>query len=339
MLARDAPGRKDIDVNINFNGQVAIVTGAGGGLGREYALELAKRGARLVVNDLGGLGSGTDADTTPADSVVSEIRAAGGTAVANHASIATRGGGETLVKTALENFGRIDALICNAGYLHTGQFSELSDEKIDAMVDVHLKQAFYVGQSAFRTMKQQGYGRILLTGSASGFFGHPGQAGYGAAKAGLLGLSNVIALEGEAFGITSNVLLPAAYTRLATSQDWTWLADYPEFAKMMEQMDGGPVSERIGPEWVMPLAVYLVSPDCKSTHGVYSAVGGRYARVFVGATAGWQSAELPTVEEIASAWSKIEERSGFFEPMSVYHEVQDINLAWAPDGSTAQQIG
>jgi NAD(P)-dependent dehydrogenase (short-subunit alcohol dehydrogenase family) len=315
--------------DIGFAGQVAIVTGAGGGLGREYALELARRGASVVVNDLGGLGSGADASPEPADAVVAEIRDAGGTAVASHASVATRAGGESIVRTALDHFGRVDALICNAGYLHTGRFEELPDERIDSMIDVHLKAAFHVGQPAFRAMKRQRYGRLLFTASASGFFGHPGQASYGAAKAGLLGLSNVLALEGEAFGVQSNLLLPAAYTRLATSQDWTWLADYPGFARMLEEMEGAPVSERIAPSWVTPLAVYLVSRQCRATHGAYSAVGGRYARVFIGATHGWRSAELPSVEALAAAWETVEDRADFGEPLSVYHEVMDINRSWA----------
>ncbi len=316
-------------MDISFEGQVAVVTGAGGGLGKEYALELARRGASVVVNDLGGLGTGDDATPEPANLVVDEIRDSGGVAVASHASVATRDGGESIITTALTEYGRVDALICNAGYLDTGKFDELPDEKINSMIDVHLKGAFFVGQAAFRVMKRQGYGRILFTGSSSGYFGNPGQASYGAAKTGLLGLSNIIAVEGEAHGIRSNVLLPGANTRLASSQDWTWVADYPELGAMIERAQNAPSSERIDPRWVMPLAVYLVSQQCQATHGTYSAVGGRYARVFVGTTPGWYSAELPSVEAIASAWDAVENRTGFTEPLTPYHELCDINDGWA----------
>jgi NAD(P)-dependent dehydrogenase (short-subunit alcohol dehydrogenase family) len=314
---------------IRFDGRTAIVTGAGSGLGREYALELARRGARIVVNDLGGSGAGDGTSTAPADAVVAEIQSSGGTAIANYDSVATRDGGERIVRAAVEAFGGVDILISNAGILRNGRFDELTDAQIDAVFSVHLKGAFYVGQPAFKVMKQKRYGRILFTASSSGLFGHPWQANYAAAKAGLAGLSNVVALEGADFNITSNALLPAAWTRLADEIDWGWRAECAQvddaFAKMTPPSDPA----RLSPRSVAPLALFLVSEQCRATHGLYSAAHGRYARVFIGATQGWVSAEPSkvTVEDIAAHWERVEERASFTEPLSVYHEVLDTEQA------------
>jgi NAD(P)-dependent dehydrogenase (short-subunit alcohol dehydrogenase family) len=324
--------------DVRFDGRVAIVTGAGGGLGRSFALELARRGARVLVNDVGCSGSGQGAAAAPADRVVEEIREAGGTAIANHDSVASSAAGQRIIEQAMDAFGRVDILISNAGILRSSRFDSTPDEDIDAVLDVNLKASFYVGRLAFRQMKSQGYGRMLFTASASGLFGHPWQATYGASKAALLGLSNVIALEGADFGIHSNVLLPAALTRLAETVDWGFLSESSEIAESLKRLEGSADrrQRRLGPEWVMPLAVYLVSEYCNASHGAYSAVSGRFARVFVGATPGWSPETLASVEDVAAMWPQIEARQDFAEPASVYHEAeQAVGRARTPKASSS----
>jgi NAD(P)-dependent dehydrogenase (short-subunit alcohol dehydrogenase family) len=314
---------------IRFDGRTAIVTGAGSGLGREYALELARRGARIVVNDVGGSSAGEGASTAPADAVVAEIRSTGGVAIANYDSVATRSGGESIVRTAVDAFGGVDILISNAGILRNGRFDELTDAQIDAVIAVHLKGAFYVGQPAFKLMKQNRYGRFLFTASSSGLFGHPWQANYAAAKAGLAGLSNVVALEGADFNITSNALLPAAWTRLADEIDWGWRAECAQVDDAFRKMAPPSDPARLATRSVAPLAVFLVSEQCRASHGLYSACHGRYGRVFIGAAQGWVCADPSkvTVEDIAAHWDRVEDRGSYTEPLSVYHEVVDVEHA------------
>lgn len=201
---------------IGFDGHVAVVTGAGGGLGRAHALLLAARGARVVVNDLGGSPDGTGADASPADAVVKEVLEAGGEAVANYDSVATPEGGEAIIQTALDAFGTVDIVINNAGILRDKSFAKIPVADFDVLLDVHLRGAFYVSQPAFRVMKEKRFGRFLHTTSASGLFGNFGQAqgNYAAAKTGLVGLSNVLAIEGVKSNITSNVIAPIAKSRL-----------------------------------------------------------------------------------------------------------------------------
>lgn len=309
---------------IRFDGRVAVVTGAGGGLGRAYALELARRGASVVVNDIGVGTSDSGLQYRLADLTVTHIRAAGGIAEANYDTVATPQGGRAIVETALNRFGRLDIVISNAGILRASRFDETEDVDIDAVIDINLKGAFHVGRPAFRVMKAQGYGRLLFVASASGLFGHPWHAAYACSKAGLLGLSNVLALEGADHGITSNALLPAALTRMAETVDFTFLAECTDVRKSLQRLEaaGEQTERRLQPEWVMPLAVYLVSETCTATHGAYSAVSGRYSRVFVGATRGFAPDGTVDVERVAAGWSRIEDRQGYSEPVSVYHEAE-----------------
>jgi NAD(P)-dependent dehydrogenase (short-subunit alcohol dehydrogenase family) len=295
---------------ISFDQRVAIVTGGGGGLGRTYALELARRGARVVINDLGGSTDGTGSGSSAADNVVAEITAAGGEAIANYASVATPDGGADITRAALDAFGTVDIVINNAGNLRDKAFHNLSFEDLDAVLDVHLKGAFYVTQPAFRVMKEKGYGRILFTASAAGVFGNFGQSNYGAAKMGLVGLSNVVAVEGAKSGITSNVIAPLAKSRL--TEDLL-----------------GPLAESLDPGLVTPLSLYLVSETNELTHEVYSVGGGRYARVFVGVVPGWiaDKGTSPTLEDIRDHIDRIRNEDGYIVPSSIGDEMRIVAKA------------
>jgi len=296
--------------DIRFDGRVAIITGAGGGLGKTYALELGRRGASVVVNDLGGSADGTGAGSVMADEVVKQINEAGGKAVANYDSVATPEGGEAIVKTAIDNFGKVDIVINNAGILRDKTFVKLSPEELEIVIDVHLKGAFYVSQPAFRNMKENGYGRLLFTASAAGIFGNFGQTNYGAAKMGLVGLSNVLAQEGAKYNIKSNVIAPIAKTRLT------------------EQLLGA-MADKLEPDCVTPLSVYLVSEACEHTREIYDVGGGRYARIFIGMNEGWTkgAGEPATVEEIAANIDQIRDTSEYTIPDSIAGEMQAVMKA------------
>ncbi len=295
---------------ITFDGRVAIVTGAGGGLGRSYAVEMARRGARVVVNDLGGAVDGTGAGTRAADVVVEEIKAAGGEATASYDSVSSPEGGQAIVQTALDRFGTVDIVINNAGILRDRSFANLTLEEMHGVIDTHLKGAFYVSMPAFRVMKEKGYGRFVHTSSNSGIFGNFGQTNYGAAKAGLVGLSNVLAIEGAKYGILSNVIAPTARTRM--TEDIL-----------------GPLAEMLDPEQVMPMVVYLASEANQVTHEIFTAGGGRFGRIFIGTNQGWFSGVkvVPSVEEVAAHLDEIRDISEFEIPMSINDEIAIIGRA------------
>jgi len=282
---------------ISFDGRVAIVTGAGGGLGRTYALELARRGASVVVNDLGGSVNGEGGSDAAAQKVVDEIKAAGGEAVPSYDSVSTPEGGENIVKTAVDAFGKVDVVINNAGILRDKSFAKMTWDDLNAVLDVHLKGAFHVSQPAFKVMKENGYGRFVHTSSNSGIFGNFGQANYGAAKMGLVGLSNVLAIEGQKSGILSNVIAPVARTR------------------MTEELMGE-ASKLLDPELVTPMVVFLASEQCQLTHETFSAAAGRYARIFVGLTEGWYAGKgaTPTAEDVLDHLDDIEKQDGYIVP-------------------------
>jgi NAD(P)-dependent dehydrogenase (short-subunit alcohol dehydrogenase family) len=252
---------------LRFDDRVAVVTGAGRGLGREYALLLASRGAKVVVNDAGGSLTGEGLDAGPAEQVVGEITAAGGDAVACTASVATREGGDAIINTAVERFGRIDILIHNAGNVRRGSLKEMSYEDFDAVLDVHLRGAFNVVRPAFPIMCQAGYGRIVLTSSIGGLYGNHGVANYAVAKAGVIGLSNVAALEGAADGVTCNVIVPAAVTRMAEGID---TSAYPP----------------MGSELVAPVVGWLAHESCSVNGELFIALAGRVARAVVAESPG-----------------------------------------------------
>lgn len=297
---------------IDFNDQVAVVTGAGRGLGREYALELARRGAAVVVNDLGGTMAGQGSDTAVADQVVEEITASGGTAVASYDSVDSPEGGEAIVRTAVERFGRLDAVVSNAGIFNSIPFDELSAEEWRRMLSVHLDGGFYLAQPAYRVMKSQGYGRFVFVASSAGMFGQHLEAHYAAAKSGLVGLTNVIALEGAPHGILANTVLPFGISRMVTET----LGD----PKVLE--DNG-FFKAIRPELVAPLVVYLASRDCGLSHQNFSACAGRFARVFVGLGEGWMAPpdSNPSADDIATHLAEVAATEPFTIPGSIYDEV------------------
>ncbi|MEX3854947.1 SDR family NAD(P)-dependent oxidoreductase [Paraburkholderia sp. BR10923] len=315
----------DADSTIRFDGRVAIVTGAGSGLGRDYAKALAARGAAVVVNDLGTDPRGNVLSDIGARSaalgVVEEIGTAGGKAIACHESCATRAGGTAIVDAALNAFGRVDVLIHNAGFLRNAPFEELTDEQIRSIMDVHLMAAFYVGQPAWRAMQAAKYGRIVLTSSASAMFGSVWQANYGAAKAGLVGLMNNIGAEGEKYGIQVNTLLPCGASRLGQGSD-EWPADFHD--GMPE--DFALVAPGIRNEFVVPMAIWLASERCKANRALYTATGGRFARVFVGEADGWlsQHGRPPTPEDIERHLAEIDDTTHFDQPQSVWGEFESI---------------
>lgn len=252
---------------LRFDGQVAVVTGAGRGLGCEYAQLLARRGARVVVNDHGGSLGGDGTDATPAERAVEAIKAVGGEAVACAESVTTREGGEAIIGTALEHYGRLDILIHNAGNVRRGSLKEMSYEDFDAVLDVHLRGAFNVVRPAFPVMCQAGYGRIVLTSSIGGLYGNEGVANYAAAKAGVIGLANVAAIEGADDGVACNVIVPAAVTRMAEGID---TSAYPP----------------MGAELVAPVVGWLAHESCSVTGEIFIALAGRVARAVIAESPG-----------------------------------------------------
>lgn len=254
-------------MTFRFDGRVAVITGAGRGLGRDYALLLASLGAKVVVNDPGAAISGENVDAGPAHEVVQEIRVAGGEAVACVESVATAEGGQAIIEAALDNYGRIDILIHNAGNNRYASLSEMSYDDFDAVLDVHLRGAFHVVRPAFPLMCEAGYGRIVLTSSIGGIYGNANVANYAASKAGMIGLSNVAAIEGADHGVRSNVIIPAALTRLAEGLD---TSAYPP----------------MGPELTAPLVGWLAHESCSATGEMYAGIAGRMAKVFIAETPG-----------------------------------------------------
>ena len=287
--------------DLGFDGKVAIITGAGGGLGRSHALELARRGAHVVVNDLGGSVDGVGGDDSAAQKVVDEIEAAGGEAVANHDSVATPEGGKAIVQAALDAWGKVDIVINNAGILRDTSFAKMTPEQLNPVLDVHLKGAFHVTQPAFVQMKEQGYGRIVNTSSGAGIFGNFGQTNYGAAKMGLVGFTNVLAQEGAKYNIKANAIAPVAATR-------------------MTENILGPLLDKLGPEYITPVAVFLAHESCDVTGEIYSCGGGRVARIFVGVTPGIVEHDL-TVETMAERLAEIRNEDGYQVPTSMNEEM------------------
>ncbi len=285
---------------LGFDGKVAIITGAGGGLGRQHALLLASRGALVVVNDLGGAVDGTGSDKGAAERVVDENTAAGGEAVADTNSVATPEGGEGIVQTAIDAFGRVDIVVNNAGILRDKAFHNMEPDLMNPVFDVHLKGAFHVTKPAWVRMREQGYGRIISTSSAAGIFGNFGQTNYGAAKMGLVGFTRVLAVEGARYDIKANAIAPLALTR-------------------MTENIMGPLADKLAPEHISPLVTYLAHESCEATGRVFSVGGGRVAEVFIAETQGWASPAL-TPEDVRDQWGTITDREGYGVPANLGEE-------------------
>ena len=273
---------------LSFDGQVAVVTGAGGGLGRSHALELARRGARVVVNDLGGAVDGSGRSATAADLVVAEIEGAGGEAVANADSVATPEGGAAIVQCALDTYGRVDIVVNNAGILRDAAFKNVTPELLDPVIDVHLKGAFNVLRPAWPLLRAQGFGRVVNTSSGSGLFGNFGQSNYGAAKAGLMGLTRVLSIEGARDNVKVNAIAPIAHTR----------------------MTAGQIDDSMVPELISPFVAYLGHTSCAVSGQAYSVGGGRVSRLFLGMTTGITEPDL-TAESVAARIAEIDDPTEF----------------------------
>lgn len=274
---------------ISFEGQVAVVTGAGVGLGRAYAIDLAKRGAKVVVNDLGGDPHGQGENRAPAQKVVDEIKELGGEAVPNYDDVSSYEGGFNIVKTAIDNFGRLDIVICNAGILRDVAFHNMSEDDWDKVFAVHIKGSFTVLRAAWPVFRQQSYGRVILTTSSSGIYGQFGQANYGAAKTAMLGLMNVLKQEGAKYNVTVNTIAPVAGTRLT--------------ATVMPQE----MVERLKPEFVVPAVTYMVSKECTDSGLIIEAGAGNFNRAAIVKGPGIQPGmdEVKDAEWVQANWDKI----------------------------------
>jgi 3-hydroxy-3-methylglutaryl CoA synthase/NAD(P)-dependent dehydrogenase (short-subunit alcohol dehydrogenase family)/putative sterol carrier protein len=304
--AAPVPGAADKMDKLHFDGRVAVVTGAGAGLGRTYAIELAKRGAKVVVNDLGGARDGSgEGSVAPADAVVEEIKAFGGEAVASYDSVANTQGGENIINTAVKTFGRIDILINNAGILRDRSFLKMAPENWKAVLDVHLNGAYNVTRPAMRIMKTNGYGRIVMTSSAAGLYGNFGQTNYSAAKMALVGLMNTLKLEGQKYGINVNTIAPIAASRLT------------------EDVMPPDLFEKCQPEFVAPLVLYLCSEKCNETGAIFNSGMGYFSRAAILTGPGVNLGDPenpPSPEQISQNWEKINSLEGA-------RELEDANAA------------
>lgn len=312
--------------DVSFDGRAVIVTGAGEGLGRWYAREIARRGGAVVVNDLGGNVAGAGSSTQAADKVVDEILAAGGKAVASYDNVATAEGASRIASTCIESFGKVDALINNAGNLRAARFEESRVEDLMAQMSVHLVGAFYVTKAVWPHMRRQKYGRIVFTTSSAGMFGNPLQSGYAAAKGAVTGLMNVLSLEGEADGILCNALMPNAHSRMTKAAAAEMDPEALSKAAALMSLIG----KSMEPEFNVGLAVYLASEKCTSTHEIYSACAGRIGRVFIGVTTGWKGSPeaAPSAEEVAENFDQVRALNrGFMVPSRPAEEIAAAAVA------------
>lgn len=290
-------------MTISFEGRVAVVTGAGGGIGRAHALEIARRGGKVVVNDLGGDCHGGGGGSQMALDVVEEIRAAGGTAIADGNSVATTEGANAIISSAIDAWGRLDVLINNAGIVRNALIAEMSDADWDLVIATHLTGSFKLTRAAWPHMQAQGYGRLVFTSSSAAMFGFSMMGNYAAAKGGVMGLVHTASHEGREHGILVNAILPNAVTRLALEAARSW---EDQGVKVNTQLPDG-VGNAMNPEFNVPIAVYLASEANSSTHGLYSQCVGRTTKLIVGLGAGWQAQRQspPSAEDIAAHWDEI----------------------------------
>lgn len=308
---------------MRFDDRVAVITGAGGGLGLQYALLLASRGARVVVNDTGGsvTGSGTNLDAATA--AVEEIRRHGGEAVADTHSVATPEGGQAIIDTAMDAWGRVDVVINNAGIVRDAPFEDMTADRLDPLMDVHLKGAFNVSRPAWKVMGEHGYGRIVNTCSAAGLLGAEQMSNYGAAKTGLVGLTRVLAAEGAERSIKVNAIAPIAYTRmLAQSVE---AAGQPADAAAKAVLDDlvAQYLQKLDPGLVAPVAAFLTHQDCPVSGEIYTVGAGHVARFFIGRTKGFYSSAL-SVEQVRDHLDEIRDETGYSVPGGPGDEMAEL---------------
>ncbi|ODQ97311.1 short-chain dehydrogenase [Mycobacterium intermedium] len=308
---------------LRFDGQVAVITGAGGGLGREYALLLASRGARVVVNDIGGSVTGEGANSEAAHAVTKEIQDQGGEAVADTHSVTNPEGGQAIIDAALTAWGRIDILINNAGIVGDAPFEDMTADRFEPLLDVHLRGAFHVTRPAWRVMREQRYGRILNTCSAAGILGAVNMSNYGAAKTGLIGLTRVLAAEGADRNIKVNAIAPIAYTRMLAQSLESAVPAYDPTAQAILDDLANQYLRKLDPALVAPVAAFLTHPDCPVSGEIYTVGAGHVARFFIGRTRGFYHPAL-SVEDVRDHLDEIRDEARYTVPNGPADEMGEL---------------
>ena len=308
---------------LRFDDEVAVITGAGGGLGKQYALLLASRGARVVVNDIGGSVTGDGSDAATAGAVVDEIRELGGQAVADTHCVTSSEGGQAIIDTALRAWGRVDIVINNAGIVGDAPFEDMTADPLIPLIDVHLKGAFYVTRPAWTVMRERGYGRILNTSSAAGILGAERMSNYGAAKTGLIGFTRVLAAEGAGHNIKVNAIAPIAYTRmLAHAVDGAGRQDDEAAQAILDDLVAQYL-QKLDPALVAPVAAFLTHRKCPVSGEIYTVGAGHVARFFVGRTKGFYRSGL-SVEDVRDHLDEIRDEAGYTVPRGPADEITEL---------------
>ena len=315
--------------DLTFDNQVAVITGAGRGLGREYALLLAERGARVVVNDIGGSVTGEGSDESAATTTVRDIRNRGGKAIADTHDVSTPETAQAIIDTALCEWGRVDILINNAGFVGDAAFEDMTAERLNPLIDVHLKGAFFVTRPAWKLMKGQGYGRIVHTSSAAGLLGSERMSNYGAAKAGLLGLTRVLAAEANGLDIKVNAVAPIAATRMLAKsiESVAELGGAEAIAAAQDVMKD--LADKLNPSLVAPVVAFLAHPVCPVSGEIYTVGGGQVSRFFVGRTKGYFDPQL-SLEDVQNHFEEIRDVTNYTVPTGTADEILELLTATAP---------
>ncbi len=309
--------------DLRFDDQVAVITGAGGGLGLQYALLLASRGARVVVNDIGGSVTGDGSNSEAAEAAADQIRQHGGQAVGDNHNVTSPEGGQAIIDTALDAWGRVDIVINNAGIVRDAPFENMTAEQFEPLLDVHLRGAFHVTRPAWKVMREQGYGRILNTTSAAGILGNAGMSNYGSAKTGLIGFTRVLAAEGADHNIKVNAVAPIAFTRMLThSIDTAGQPDDPASQAVLDDLVNQYL-KKLDPGLVAPVVAFLTHRDCPITGEIYTVGAGHVSRFFIGRTKGFYSPEL-SIEQVRDHLDEIRDEAGYTVPGGPADEMGEL---------------